>query len=176
MRAFLLLLSLLFLMPQPVVASDTHGATKEHDHEEQHADEDGDHKASAHGVTALHAWIRATSGEDALLYVEIENGSDQDIRIVGGETAIADSVELVGFRMKDGEAGYAPLQPVPVKPGKELMLEPNGLALRLNGLTRSFGKGEEFEIEIEFDVGHVELHAQVEAADATRHSHAGHQH
>ena len=176
MRIFVLLLSLLILAAQPALASESHGASEEHHedgHEEHHDDDHADHEGRAHGITALHAWIRATSAKEALLFVEIENGSDMEVRIVGGETDIADSVDLVGFQMKDGEADYAVLPGVPVKPGKDLVLAPNGLALRLNGLKQSFHKGDDFEIEIEFDVGHIEMHAQVEAANAT---HAGHQH
>jgi copper(I)-binding protein len=185
MRVFVLLFVSLFLFAGPSLAADTHGTSEDHAHEEHHdahADHDddhddhADHKGSANGVTALHAWIRATSDKDALLFVEIENGSDRDVKLVGAETGIADSVELVGFQLKDGEADYAVLPAVPVTPGKELVLAPNGLALRLNGLTRAFEKGDGFEIELEFDFGHVDMQVQVEAEDATQHSHAGHQH
>jgi len=188
MRGFILLLSVLFVFAQPVRASGTHASSDDHAHEEHH-DEDGhqddehaehdddeDHKGSSNGVTALHAWIRATSGKEALLFVEIENGSDKDVRLIGAETPIADSVELVGFQLKDGEADYADLPAVPVRPGKDLILSPNGLALRLNGLKQGFEKGDTFQIELEFDAGHVDMTVQVEAADATQHSHAGHQH
>lgn len=114
--------------------------------------------------------------QDFLLFVEIENGLGEEVRLVGGHTGIAGSVDPVGFRMKDGEADYAILPGVPVKSGKGLALPPNGLALRLNGFKQAFTRGEEFDVEIEFDSGHVEMHAQVETADAARHSHAGHQH
>ena len=191
MRVFALLLSLLLLSLQPATGSDNHGHAKEdHGHEEHHEDghdehsdhadddheEHPDHKGSANGVTALHAWIQATSESTALLYVEIENASDDEILITGAETDIAESVDLVGFQLKDGEADYLILPSVPIKPGKELVLAPNGLALRLNGLNQAFEKGDEFEIELEFDFGHVEMHVQVEAENATQHSHAGHQH
>ncbi|MES0881219.1 alkaline phosphatase [Roseibium sp. SCP14] len=41
-------------------------------------------------------------------------------------------------------------------------------------LKRAFEKGDAFEIEMEFDFGHIEMHTRVEGANATRHSHAGH--
>jgi copper(I)-binding protein len=140
------------------------------------ADDHSHHEGEAEGVHALHAWTRATSADTALIFVEIENGSDRDIAITGGETEIASSVELVGFRLKDGEPDYVALPPVPIKTGTEMTLAPNGLALRLDGVKQPLVKGEEHEIEIEFDFGHVEMMFQVEAADARRHSHAGHQH
>lgn len=185
MRVFVLLLSVLILLGPPVRASDTQQTSAEHAHEDRH-DEDGqhdddheehsDHKGSTNGISALHAWIRATSGQEALLFVEIENGSDRDVRILGAETQIAEAVELVGFQLKDGEADYVVLPSMPVKPGKDLVLAPNGLALRLTGLKQAFEKGDSFEIELEFDVGPIDMTVQVEATDATQHSHAGHQH
>ncbi|POF28517.1 copper chaperone PCu(A)C [Roseibium marinum] len=162
--------------PEPVHAHQGEAHDEGHDDEGHEGGEHSDHEGHAEGVRALHAWIRATSDKTALLFVEIENTSDRDILITGAETDVAESVELVGFQLKDGETHFIPLPPVPLKAGQEMVLTPNGLALRLNGLKRSFGKGEEFEIEIEFDFGHLEMHAQVEDANATRHSHAGHQH
>ncbi|WP_269585689.1 copper chaperone PCu(A)C [Roseibium sp. Sym1] len=179
MRVFVLLLPVLLLFAQPAPASDTHAVSKDHAHEKPHDgdyQEHPDHKGGANGVTALHAWIPATSDKEALLFVEIENGSDAVVRFLGAETEMADMVELVGFQMTDGEAAYVPLPSVPVKPGKDLVLAPNGLALRLTGLKQAFEKGDTFEIELEFDFGHVDMPVQVEAANATRHSHAGHQH
>ncbi|MCK7612814.1 copper chaperone PCu(A)C [Roseibium sediminicola] len=181
MRAAVLFLSALFLFAQPAWASDTQKTSEEHTHEERydkdgHDDEHTDHTASAHGVTALHAWIRATSEKEALLFVEINNGSDKDVKFLGAETEIADTVELVGFQLKNGEADYVALPVMPVKPGKELVLAPNGLALRLTGLKQDFEKGDSFKIELEFDVGHLDMTVQVEAENATQHSHAGHQH
>lgn len=182
-RLLTFLAAILIALSHPLSAAETGGTSTEgqesheHHHDEDHEDgDDAHHAASAHGIRALHAWIQATTGKTALLFVEIDNGSDNDVVLTGGETDVAEDVELVGFQLKDGEADFVPLPSLPIKAGKELMLSPNGLALRLNGLTRSFKKGDEFEIEIEFDFGHIEMHAQVEAADATQHSHAGHQH
>ncbi|MBN9671790.1 copper chaperone PCu(A)C [Roseibium aggregatum] len=195
-RLFAAVFSVLFLLCQPVLALQKHDhdesaheeTHKEHEHHDDHAEDHDDHdhengeddhshhEASVDGVRTVHAWIQATSGKSALLFVEIQNKSDKDVKITGGEADIAESVELVGFQLKDGETEFVALPSVPVKAGKELVLAPNGLALRLNGLKQPFKKGEEFEIEIEFDFGHIEMHVQVEAANATRHSHAGHQH
>ncbi|GAB2184463.1 copper chaperone PCu(A)C [Roseibium sp. LAB1] len=187
MRALAVLLPLLFCLSHPAWASGTHTASEashgntethrtheeaEHNHEE---DEDS-HEGRSEGVRALHAWIRETSGTSALLFVNIENMSERQVKLIGGHTGVASQTQLVGFALKDGEPGYDALPPVPIQPGKTLALAPNALALRLGGLTRSFRKGEEFEIEIEFDFGHIEMHVQVESMNATRHSHAGHQH
>ncbi|MAS08281.1 MAG: hypothetical protein CL534_26805 [Ahrensia sp.] len=139
-------------------------------------DDHSHHEGGMDGVRTVHAWAQATTGKSAFVFVDIENNSDRDIAITGGESEIAASVELVGFQLKDGEPDYVVLPPVPIKAGTEMTLAPDGLALRLNGLTTPLLQGAEHEIEIEFDFGHIEMFFQVEAADARHHSHVGHQH
>lgn len=143
-------------------------AEDDHDHSR--------HEGEANGVRAVHAWTRATSDRTALVFVDVENGSDKDVAIVGAHAGIADAVELVGFQLRDGEPVYVALPPVPVKAGTEIVLAPYGLALRLVGLKQPLVEGGEHEIELEFDFGHLDMFVQVEAADARNHSHTGHQH
>jgi hypothetical protein len=150
-----------------------------HAEEAHHHDGEGGHsrhEAEADGLRALHAWTRATSGRTSLIFVEIENNSAGTVSIVGGHADWADAVELVGFRLKDGEPTWVALPPVPVKAGTAMMLAPDGLALRAVGVKQALVQGEEHEIEIEFDSGHLDMVVQVEAVDARAHSHAGHQH
>ena len=187
--------ALLVALATPGLAQDAHGDADHpdkaqheeagHDHDgaahaeaghHDHDEEDVDHLAEMNGVRALHAWTPATDGTTALVFVTIENRSNRDIRLEGAESDMAESAELVGFQVKDGEPAYEALPFVPVKPGRELVLQPNGLAIRLTGLGRPLSKGDEIEVEFHFDTGHVPMHVQVEAANATNHSHAGHQH
>jgi periplasmic copper chaperone A len=181
-RALAAALSAFICLSQPAFllkaqAAETAHSEGEHAEDHDHG-EDGHehHEGEAHGVRAVHAWTRATSDRTALVFVDIENGSDHDISITGGETEIADSVELVGFQLNDGNSVYVALPPVPIKAGTEMTLAPMGLALRLNGVKQPLVQGEEHEIEIEFDFGHIEMFFQVEDANARHHSHAGHQH
>jgi periplasmic copper chaperone A len=139
-------------------------------------DHDDHHVSELNGVRAVHAWTRATGGNIALVFVDIENGSDAIVLIEGGHSEIAGTVELVGFRLKDGNPAYEPVGSVPVGPGKEMQLAPERLALRLTGLTQPLAEGGEFELEIVFDIGEIDVHVAVEAVDATQHSHAGHNH
>lgn len=154
----------------------------DHDHDEHAEDHDHDmddhshHEGEAHGVRTVHAWTRATSAKTALVFVDIQNKSDDDVSITGGESELAETVELVGFQLKDGEPDYIALPSVPIKAGTEMTLAPNGLALRMEGVSIPLVKGEEHLIEIEFDFGHIEMFFQVEDADARNHSHVGHQH
>lgn len=183
--------ALLVAFAAPILAHDAHGqhggqagVHHEEGHEEKGHDEAGHHvhEEEAHhlaeieGVRALHAWTRATGEGTALVFVTIENKGEAEVKLEGAESAAAKTAELVGFQLKDGEPTYVSLPFVSVKPGRKLALQPKGLAIRLGGLEQPLNKGDELEVEFEFDTGHLEMHVQVEAADATQHSHAGHQH
>lgn len=165
----------------PVIAHAS-GDHKDHAHEEKHAEnhEDGDqskHKSELKGMKALHAWTQAAhKGEDTLVFVELENGSNATITFLGGEAKHAKSVELVGFQLKDGEPSYIPVMQVPIKAGRHLELAPKSLALRLHDLDEDLRKGETIEMELEFDIGHMDIHVEVGSEDASQHSHAGHNH
>ena len=159
----------LLLLATPALAqgADEH-AEEHHDHEEHVADLDG--------LRAIHAWARATSGSTAQVFVELENTGDDTVTLLGGEADIAATVTLVGFQLVGGEATYVALPEMPIPAGREIVLAPNGLALALTGLTQALVQGEHFEMEIEFDTGHLEVVVEIEAANATQHSHAGHNH
>jgi copper(I)-binding protein len=137
--------------------------------------EESDHLAELDGLRAVHAWTRATDGAETLVFVEIENEGETPVTLEG---ARADGLvaTLVGFRMQDGEGGYETIPSMPVAPGRELHLEPDGLAIRLTGLTDPLAEGGEIEMELLTSLGALPIHVEVEAADATTHSHAGHSH
>lgn len=174
-------LALLMLLAPAAVAQD-HDDRDDHNeeqHEHEHDDhdhEDSDHVAELNGVRAIHAWTRATSGRTALVFVELENGTAGTVTLLGGEAGNAEMVTLVGFQLVDGEPTYVPLSEMPVGAEREVVLAPNGLALELAGLTGPLVEGEHFEMEIEFDIGHLPVVVEIESASATQHSHAGHNH
>lgn len=136
----------------------------------------GDHLATLGELRLVHAWTRATEDDHALVFVEIDNTGEAPVTLTGAASAIAEGAELVGFRLEEGEPGYVALGKLPVAPGTEMALAPEGLALRLEGLAGPLTEGETFPVEIVFDAGRVEMIVQVEAADATQHGHAGHAH
>lgn len=142
---------------------------------EEHDDHDG-HVASLNGVRVVHAWTRAGAGPEALIFADIENNSDAVVVLKGGESDRATSVELVGFELKDGEPSYVVLPSMPIQPGGELVLAPNGLALRLDRLSAERVEGGELEVAFEFAFGHIDAHVEIGAAHASGHSHAGHNH
>ncbi|WP_319529979.1 copper chaperone PCu(A)C [uncultured Cohaesibacter sp.] len=158
----------------PVLAAEEY---HEHAHEEAGHEDHDHHVSELKGLRSVHAWTRAAhKGEDALVFVELQNHSGEDAAFKGGEFDHAVSVELVGFVLKDGKDTYVPVPGMPLKAGQELHLEPKGLALRLNGIEEDFHKGESFEMHFVFERGEMEVDVLIEAEDAKQHSHAGHMH
>lgn len=153
------LLAALALAAAPLAAQDGHS-----------------HLAEADGLRIIHAWTPATTGAEALIYMEIENGSDSLVTLTGAETEDGLTAELVGFTYKDGVEAWQVLPEMPIAAGQHLDLAPRTLALRLAGLGAPLTRGDEIEIEVMFGDLHLDVHVEVEAAGATAHSHAGHSH
>lgn len=170
----------LALLAAPALAQDDHAGHPEHhqDHGDDAHDEHNhdEHVAQSDGLRAVHAWANATTGALALVYVELDNTSDADIALTGGEAAIAEAVHLVGLQNANGELSYAEIGQMPIAAGSQLVLSPNGLALQLSGLSQPLVEGETFEMEIAFGDTHLPTTVEIQSATATRHSHAGHQH
>lgn len=184
---------LLLAAAPPAVAQEDHAHedeahADEHPHDDSHAHHDeraGDehahdddaHLAEAGGLRLVHAWSRATDGDETLVFVEIENSGNSTRSLIGGGSPHAAAAEVVGFRLVDGTPTYEPLVAVPIAPGAEMMLAPEGLALRLTGLDVKLTEGSALPVTFAFDDGlEVQATAQIEASNATRHSHAGHMH
>lgn len=144
-------------------------AAQEHDHHD-------DHVAEAEGLRVVHAWTPARgAGDAALIYMDVENRSDAEAMLTGGE-AKGQELELVGFSYGASGEAWTVLPGLPVPPGGEVELAPRVLALRLPRLSEPLVEGEELEIEVEFGGTHLHAHAEIGAASATAHSHAGHNH
>lgn len=154
-----------------------------HDHGNGHGDDDhgedefADHKAELDGVIVLHAWAQATDGDEARVFMEIENTSESVVMLTGGDAHdVAESVTLIATSTKAGGDPEA-LSEVDIAPGTEMELVPTGLYFALGGLERPLTKGDSFEMHVELaPLGEIEVIVEVEAADATQHSHAGHAH
>ncbi len=140
-----------------------------------HAEED-EHVATVGDIRIVHPWARAAAaGSDTLVFMDIENKGATD-RMLSVETGKAGNAEIAGITMKDGNTTTTPLGTVDVGSG-ETMLDPGGMAIVLHDLTEDLVKGEDFQLTVRFEKsGAVELDVEIEAADATQHSHAGHAH
>ena len=138
--------------------------------------EESDHLSKLGELSAVHAWSRATDGREAFVFLELRNESETTVTLDGAETPVAATAGIVGLQLKAGEAIYEPIPSVPVNPGRELHLEPDGLAIRLEGLATPLIEGEEFDLDLQTSLGVLEVHVEIEASDAKAHGHAGHAH
>ena len=141
-----------------------------------HASDADSHLATLGDIRLVHAWTRATDRGEALVFMEIEHNGHKAATLTGGASGIADGVNLVAFRSRDGNAGYVTLPDLTIAPGTEMVLQPEGVALRLTGLDEPLVEDQSFDMEVAFDLGHAQVIVQIEAPNATRHSHAGHAH
>lgn len=137
---------------------------------------DDSHVAVAGDIRLLHAWARAAdAGSSTLVFVDIENDGSAD-RLAAVRSDVAGGARLVGMTLIDGEAGVREIGAVDIGPG-ETPFDPGGLAIELTRLTRTLSEGDEADVELTFEkAGTVRLHADVLAADAESHPHAGHEH
>lgn len=127
-------------------------------------------------IRLLHAWARAAeAGASTLVFVEIDNDGPAD-RLVAVASDVAAGARVVGMTMTNGEAAVREIGVLDIGPG-ETELDPGGLAIELTGLSQALVEGGEAELEVTFErAGTVHLHAEVLAADADEHPHAGHAH
>ncbi|NOG31452.1 copper chaperone PCu(A)C [Halomonas sp. TBZ9] len=154
--------------------ADDHGQDDSHD-DDKHDDE-ASHVSELDNLRALHAWTNATRDRDAHIYVELENTGTQTITLTGAYAEIAQTAQLTGFRLVDGEPQYAPIEAMPLDPSSTLVLSPNGLSIQLEGLSKALKEGEHFDVHLDTNAGRLALHVEVESASARQHSHAGHAH
>ena len=180
-----LFFALLLALPLPVALATSDAAfAASHEQEADHHHEDGDHHdhlddhvSEVDGVRAVHAWTRAIhAGQDAFVFVALDNFSDHDIALLGGEFEHARSVELVGFSLQNGEDTYMPIDRMPMRKGTSLDLAPRSLSLRLEAVEEELHKGDVFEMHLLFDFGELPVSVLTEGENATQHSHAGHMH
>lgn len=143
-----------------------------HDH-----DGDAHHKIELQGITVLHPWARASEDGNTEVFLELSNGSDTKITLTGAHLHDGGQKALVtGAPIKAGGAPVV-LGSVPIAAGSEFDLDPEGVYLSLTGLEGHLHKGDTFELVLELEpLGEMEIIVEVEAHDATQHSHAGHSH
>ena len=139
-------------------------------------DEFADHLSEKDGVRILHAWANATDGDHGFLFLEIENQSETEVTLTSAATEMAEAAHLVASPLTAGQDPVE-IEALPIPAGSDMALEPGGVAFELHGLTQPLVEGAKFEAMLALTpLGEIEVHVEVEAADATQHSHAGHNH
>jgi len=131
-------------------------------------------------ITAHDAWTWATArpGEHAshgeggheaptgirmgAVYLVLRNEGGQEDALVGGETPVAEAVELhQTTRNEEGVVTMRRVERVPLPPGKEVAFQPGGLHLMLIRLRRDLRPGDTFPLTLRFEAGEP-LTVQVE--------------
>jgi copper(I)-binding protein len=110
----------------------------------------------------------AMTGTAAVYMTIANNGADGD-RLLGGETDVAQAVEIHDMADVDGMMQMRPLpEGLEIPGGSEVVLESGGLHVMLFGLTRDLPNGETYELTLAFErAGEVTLEVPVRArADA----------
>lgn len=104
------------------------------------AAENAAHLAERDGLRVLHGWARATTGDDAMIFADVENRRAGPAVLTGLRTDVAASATLVGTRLSGGgtealsEIVADPGAELYLDPGAELYLEPGGVGFLLSGL------------------------------------------
>ena len=138
---------------------------------------DDEHLTTIGQIDVEHAWTRATAGPDAAVFLTISNRGGEPDRLVGASSAVSAAAAIHGATLVDGVPGSVEVGPVTVPAGGRLELEPQALFVLLAGLTAPLAEGGELELELRFErAGTGTVHAEIGAADAVAHSHAGHAH
>lgn len=139
------------------------------------AAEDDRHVAEAGPIRVVHAWARATTQSEGAAFMEIENRGPTADRLIAASSPSARAVVVHGAVLEGGTVASRPLGPLDLPAGAEFELEPAGVFLKLEGLRGPLREGGGLELELTFEkAGVAEVHAEVGAAGATGHSHAGH--
>lgn len=135
------------------------------------------HVAKIGDLRIVHVWTRAVADakRPADVFMEVENGGVAD-RLVSAEAPIAAKATVVGLGAKAGAAA-APIGPAEIPERGKLILDPSGVAVRLEGLKRPLKSGGDFELKLVFEkAGTVTVTGEVMPANAKSHGHAGHRH
>lgn len=138
-------------------------------------DENSDHVSELDGLRVVHAWTRATNGDFAEVFMDIENERDAEAVLTAAKTSLVSDVEI--FLTLPGQDQAVEVDELPIPANSEMLLSPGGAFLELHGLSTTLTEGDAFEMDLTFqDLGEIEIHVEVEAADADTHGHAGHNH
>lgn len=140
------------------------------------AEEEEKHVFELSGLEVLHPWTNATDEDHTTLFMELHNESDAVIEILSALTSDGVEGHLVGFALKDGEMTMQDLPAMPVGPGQHLELEPDVMGFHFDGLSAGLAEGDHWDVTLVTSAGALVIEAEVEAAGARQHGHAGHNH
>jgi periplasmic copper chaperone A len=120
-------------------------------------------------------WARESVTRTGAAYLTVRNGGDQDDRLVGVSSEVADKAELHSSVMQDGVMKMRAVEGLDVPAHGEAVLEPGGLHIMLIGLKAPLEEGKSFALTLEFEnAGEIEVTTTVE--DIAHAGGGGHDH
>jgi periplasmic copper chaperone A len=120
-------------------------------------------------------WARESVTRTGAAYLTVRNGGDQDDRLVGVSSEVADKAELHSSVMQDGVMKMRAVEGLDVPAHGEAVLEPGGLHIMLIGLKAPLEEGKSFALTLEFEnAGEIEVTTTVE--DIAHGGGGGHDH
>lgn len=113
--------------------------------------------ASQSEITITDGWVRVSEYSDHKggmtgAFATIENNSDHDVTLIGGESEIAGMTEVHEVAMVDGEMKMQPKAGgILIPAGESVTLEPGGLHVMLMGLNQALTGGEDVTLTLDFE-------------------------
>jgi periplasmic copper chaperone A len=93
--------------------------------------------AEAPALIAQDAWVREVPGSDvAAVYLTLRNPTTRPISIVSVESPVASHAMIHETKTESGQSRMRPHEQLVVPPGQTVKLEPGGLHIMLDGITR----------------------------------------
>lgn len=127
----------------------------------------GSAAAQTGSIAIKDAWARATPGmaENAAAYMTIQS-TIQD-RLIGAATPVAKNAGPHEMTNDNGVMRMRPLAAIDLTPGRPAVLQPGGVHIMLQGLSRPLRVGESFPLTLRFEkAGMQQVTVVVEKAGA----------
>jgi copper(I)-binding protein len=108
-------------------------------------------------------WARESVTKTGAVYLSVRNGGDQDDRLIGVSSDVAETVQLHESKMQDGVMKMGEVETVAVPAHGEAMLAPGGIHVMLIGLKAPLEEGRRFPLTLTFEhAGEVEVMTTIE--------------
>lgn len=150
MRKVLIPLAIVALATLAVACGDEDGGG------ETGMDEDTIHVADA--------WARSPGEDVGAVYFTAHNGAEEEDRLIGVSTGVADRAEIHETVEQDGQMVMQSVEAVAIPPGEDVSFEPGGYHIMLFELTEPLEVDTTITLTLEFELaGEIEIQALVKA-------------
>lgn len=130
------------------------------------------HEYKLGNLVIEHPWTRATTGQNGIAYLVVDNTGTQDDKLVAAATSAADMPMLHTNYMDGDVMKMRMVEAIPVPAGGKAELKPGGYHIMLMGLKAPLKQGEMVPLTLTFEkAGKIDVQLMVEAAGAAEPSH-----